>query len=137
MMKIKLQLLMVLISSVVLLTACEKNAPLNNNGVALNNCSPRNIDPYICFDSLITDSRCPKDVDCVWQGTAIIKVTFHEAGNVHSFKMSMKGFPPIGYPSDTIINKSRIVFTDLTPYPESIVSTQPIVRPVAYFEITR
>lgn len=135
-MKIKIQLLLALMVPLIFLVACEKNNLLNNNGVVLGKCPPGNIEPYICFDSLITDSRCPKDVVCVWQGTAIIKVSFYEASNVHHFRMSLKGFPALGYPSDTIINGHQVTFTDLTPYPENNSPIPPVRDTIASFIIS-
>ena len=89
-----------------------------DNSAALYGCTAKSIEPNICFDSLITDSRCPKPAVCFWSGTAIIKISFHERGNVHTFKMSLKDFPSLGYPNDTTIAGYRIVFTGLTPYPD-------------------
>jgi hypothetical protein len=72
---------------------------------------------FTCFDSLLTDSRCPAGAVCFWQGTALIKISVHEAANTHSFVMSLKGFPGLSYPGDTTINGYTIIFTDLKPYP--------------------
>lgn len=103
--------------------------------VALHDCTQQSVDPYICFDSLLTDSRCPKDVECVWQGTALIKVTFSEMGNSHQFVMSLKDFPDMGYPSDTTINGHRIIFTDLKPHPVSNGSQPKDMK--AFFSISQ
>src|SRR5690242_465108 len=69
--------------------------------VQLNECSDNKASAYICFDSLLTDSRCPVGAECFWQGTALIRVTFHEKNTAHTFKMSLKAFPSLGYPADT------------------------------------
>ncbi len=118
-MKNRISLALAIIGVVVLFTACTKaNIETGKEKiVALHDCTPQAVDPYICFDSLLTDSRCPKDVECVWQGTALIKVTFSEMGNSHQFVMSLKNFPDLGYPSDTTINGHRIIFTDLSSLP--------------------
>lgn len=125
------------ISVIVLFASCIKaNIETGNQkGVALHSCNQQAIDPYICFDSLITDSRCPIGVECVWQGTAIIGITFSEAGNSHHLIMSLKGFPSLGYPSDTTINGYRIIFTDLKPYPDTPDSGAP--EPRAFFSISQ
>lgn len=126
-----------ILSAIFLFAACSKfNIESGKEKVvALHDCTRQAIDPYICFDSLVTDSRCPKGVECVWQGTAIIKVTFSEAGNQHHFTMSLKGFPSLGYPSDTTINGHRIIFTDLKPHP---VSNSPQPKQVeAIFSISQ
>lgn len=120
-MKNKILLASAIIGVVVLFAACAKaNIETGKEKiVALHECSQQSVGPYICFDSLLTDSRCPKDVECVWKGTALIKVTFSEMGNSHQFVMSLKDFPDLGYPSDTTINGHRIIFTDLIPHPVS------------------
>ncbi|MEO8962568.1 MAG: hypothetical protein ABI325_11845 [Ginsengibacter sp.] len=135
-MKNRISLALAIIGVVVLFTACTKaNIETGKEKiVALHDCTPQSVDSYICFDSLLTDSRCPKDVECVWQGTALIKVTFSEMSNSHQFVMSLKGYPDLGYPSDTSINGHRIIFTDLTPHP---VSNSPQPKEVkAFFNIS-
>lgn len=106
------------------MSSCIKAAlkTVDGNSIQLYKCSESTAgSPFICFDSLITDSRCPMspNVECIWQGTAIIQVTFHENENAHTFKMSLKGYPSLGSPGDTTINGNRIIFTDLKPYPEN------------------
>lgn len=56
-------------------------------------------------------------MECVWQGNALIKVTFHEGGNRHAFTMSLREYPDFNYPSDTLINGHHITFANLLPYP--------------------
>ena len=115
-------------------TAASDTKNITGTKVTLYTCSEKQAEPYICFDSLLTDSRCPANVLCVWEGTALIKVTFHETFNVHQFIMSLKGFPPVGYTDDTTINGYRIIFTKLDPYP-SITNPQQQTS-TAYFDIT-
>jgi hypothetical protein len=68
---------------------------------------------------------------------AIIQVTFHENKNAHTFKMSLKGFPSLGNPSDTSINGYKIIFADLKPYP-NINKPAPTERDIkATFSITQ
>jgi len=115
-----------LVIAMMFLSSCTKDDPqgLNSKTATLYHCTSKSFEPYICFDSLITDSRCPKPGVCFWSGTAVIKVNFHEKDNVHTFKMSLKGFPSIGYPNDTAIAGYRIVLIDLTPYLDFTVPSQ-------------
>lgn len=97
--------------------------------VALYSCQDKATEPYICFDSLIEDSRCPKGMTCVWAGTVLIKVSFHEGSNIHPFKIFLG--------KDTTINGYKIIFTDLTPYPDM---DKPVPQPEnirATFSINR
>ncbi len=100
-------------------TGCRKTIIVHGDEIAvqLGKCSEKVSGAFICFDSLVMDSRCPEGGECIWSGTAIAKVTFHESGNQHQFRIALKGYPGLGNPSDTVINKYRIVFTGLSPYP--------------------
>jgi len=99
--------------------SCKKNFKTDDTNTAtLHSCTRSQIEPYICFDSLLQDSRCPIGSECFWQGTALIKVSFHETSQTHIFTMSLKGFPGLGYPADTTINGYRVIFIDLKPLPD-------------------
>ncbi len=121
-----------------LISACTKYKLQDPNlqTASLHQCSAKLVEPYICFDSLLTDSRCPEGGVCVWQGNAVIKVTFHESDTAHTFFMSLKGYPAFGdYQSDTTINGYQISFTNLEPYPD-IHAPDPADKK-ASFTITR
>jgi hypothetical protein len=75
----------------------------------------------IVFHDVAEDSRCPTDVECVWQGNAavVLKLT---AGSGPAFTMTLN----TGVPSDTGEYAGyRIQLTDLNPKP---VSTRAIQR---------
>ena len=101
--------------SFLIVIGCRK-MPDGNTYVNLYGCSSGQ-SVYICFDSLLTDSRCPQKMECLWSGNALIKVTFHEGGNIHAFTMSLLGYPAFDFPSDTLINGHHITFAELLPYP--------------------
>ena len=107
---------------IVIVTAisCKKNNVTRGEyEVVLYNCGAlQESNSSICFDSLITDSRCPLNVNCPWQGTAVILVSFNENNNTHQFKMSLQNYPAVGFASDTTINGYNIIFTKLVPYPD-------------------
>ena len=128
-MKYKFSFLLLFLSGIFFFSSCKKNAlkVINDNSIPLYNCSEKAMGmPYICFDSLINDSRCPVGAECIWQGTAIIQASFHENGNSHTFKISLQGYPTLGNTNDTTINGYRIIFTDLEPHPEV---NKPVPRP--------
>ena len=121
-------------------TACKKSETTQANGkfeVALYNCNKKS-EPYICFDSLITDNRCPEDVVCIWSGYAMIKVSFHENRNTHIFKMAIPNIRNLFFdaPADTTINGYRIVFSDLQPYPNTSKPPVPIDKIKAVITIS-
>lgn len=128
-MKYKFIWMLLFINGIFFFSSCKKYAlkAINDNSIPLYNCSEKTTGiPYICFDSLINDSRCPVGAECIWQGTAIIQASFHENGNSHTFKISLQGYPTLGNTNDTTINGYRIIFTDLQPHPEV---NKPVPRP--------
>lgn len=125
----------------IMLAACSKNKTESDDPskIALHNCSKpiANTSAYICFDSLVTESRCPIGVVCIWAGYAMIKTSFHENGNTHSFRMMIPYINGLGAVNDTTINGYRIVFKDLSPYPDMTKPLPVPAIPTAAIEITR
>jgi len=60
----------------------------------------------VCFDSLITDSRCPINAICVWEGFALAKFSLHQNGNIIPFSLATRAFQQ--YHQDTTINQIKI-----------------------------
>ncbi|MEI7735886.1 MAG: hypothetical protein WCI49_10490 [Ferruginibacter sp.] len=122
------------------ITACTKNKTeaADPSKVTLSNCSKAavNTSAYICFDSVVSESRCPIGVVCIWAGYVMIKTSFHENGNTHSFRMMIPYIKGLGAANDTAINGYRIVFKDLTPYPDMTKPVPVPAIPTATIEIT-
>ncbi len=142
-MKKKFIYLLIFSGTLALFLSCQKinNPPGNQISVNLNKCSGKT-SPYICFDSLITDSRCPEGAECIWSGDALIKVTFHENGNIHKFGMSLFNYPhypndPAHYTNDTVIAGYQIRFKDLLPHPGINLPFPPTKIPEAIFDIVQ
>lgn len=123
------------------IAACTKNNTevTDPSKVTLNNCSKAiaNTSAYICFDSVISESRCPIGVVCIWAGYAMIKTSFHENGNTHSFRMMIPYINGLGAVNDTTINGYRIVFKDLSPYPDMTKPSPVSAIPTAIIEISK
>ena len=101
---------------------CRKSSTGNGtlHTVSLYQCSDHiagKTGDYICFDSLVTDSRCPVGGICIWYGYTEIRVSYHESGNIHRFNMSLPNNMPGTAVNDTVINGTKIIFTKLDPYP--------------------
>ncbi len=64
------------------------------------------------FLTLVEDSRCPTGTNCVWAGTAKIKIQVRSgARNAQTFDIETNG-------DDTVMFRGyRIKLTDLTPHP--------------------
>ena len=134
-MRIKYFRLLFIIGVICFVQCRKSDSRTDSFNITLYDCSRQSIEPYICFDSLITDSRCPIDAECIWQGTAQIKVSFHERGNTHRFIMSLQNYPAMGYPNDTTINGYRVQFVGLSPYPLS--NSNPVSKKEATLSISR
>ena len=68
----------------------------------------------ILMDSVLNDSRCPVDVECVWAGNA--KVRFFFKSNIDEIKFSLN---TTLMPRDTAINGYKISLLYLLPFPIS------------------
>jgi hypothetical protein len=67
----------------------------------------------ICFDTVLTDSRCPENLVCVWAGEATVRFKFETCGKESSLVDLYTGT------NDTIINGYKFSFIDLLPYPNT------------------
>lgn len=73
---------------------------------------------YICFDSVLTDSRCPQGVVCVWAGNAAARFKFDKLNN-NPF------FIDLYTHTGTIINGYDFTFLELSPYPKLGIQIKP------------
>jgi hypothetical protein len=69
---------------------------------------------YICFDSVVGDSRCPLGAECIWAGNAEVRFRFATADQEPLF-FSLNTLP--SFKTDTIINGYKFTLTDLKPDP--------------------
>ena len=67
----------------------------------------------ICFDTVLTDSRCPENVICIWAGEAIVRFKININQNESFFLDLHTGT------FDTVVNGFRLTFLDLLPYPNT------------------
>jgi hypothetical protein len=84
-------------------TQCS-SLPVNKNTIS------------VCFDSVANESRCPQDVQCVWQGYANTKWTIHSEGQSQSFELSTLDLPN-GLKKVREVLGYKIELKDLLPYP--------------------
>lgn len=124
----RLFLIAALFISAGLFCTCSKpvTGEAGNTEVILYRCAPvfSSNKPMICFDSLLTDSRCPTNAVCVWVGYAAGKFSFLLNGVVYPFKLST--FDLHGsYSRDTIIAGYKIEFVNLLPYPGTVPAPIP------------
>ena len=79
---------------------------------------------YICLDSVQNDSRCPRGVQCIWEGNAEARFKFVKSDDAPVF-FSLNTFH--GFTNDTIIGGYKFTLKAITPYPGSIEILTPRV----------
>jgi hypothetical protein len=89
----------------------------------------------LCFDSLISDSRCPANAICVWAGSALAKFSLTKNGESTSFNLATLKYG--SYNKDTVIMGYKIEFVNLSPYPGTVSTPVPADRIKAEIKITR
>jgi hypothetical protein len=80
--------------------------------LAFGDCLSDNLrNRYICFDTVVTDSRCPAGGECFWAGEAIVRFLIKDnEGDVTSADIRLGT-------NDFLIDGYRFSFVDLQPYP--------------------
>jgi hypothetical protein len=74
---------------------------------------------YICFDTVLTDSRCPTGAVCVWAGEAIVRFKIEKYNSFPVFIDLKEGV------KDTLVCGYQISFIKLLPYPTYGNPTKP------------
>jgi len=109
--------------SIIFLFFTNCNKSVNENPLLLNPGQCRNYvynaeSTTICFNKIISDSRCPSNVMCVWAGTAVAEFTFTKGSDSHKLTLATK--PVTGlYIKDTIVAGYKIEFINLYPFPKT------------------
>ncbi len=106
---------------VIFLFGCKKNDNSNINSDFLNtvelkvgDCTASLDKSYICFDSVLNDSRCPIGAECFWEGNAVIKVDFIKDGIKHGIQLNTIS----SFQTDTTLDNLNISLIELNPYPD-------------------
>ncbi len=105
-------------------SGCEKDLELKstlplNDTIEIANFETRNNYEHkliLRMDSVLGDSRCPSNVQCVWEGNAEIRFLFTVDNIQTDFVLNTHGSNQFN--SDTIIDGYSISLLDLSPYPE-------------------
>lgn len=112
-----------LIYSVILLliTNCSTQKNTSINGEVKININEKvklgHSKTTISFDEIQEDSRCPKDVTCVWQGIATVKVSITENGKKEEFLISNLDLEDDNRKKSFNYNGYTFIFSELKPEP--------------------
>ena len=102
--------------------SCSKSGDNLREGtieLKFSDCEKGNIagdDLKLCFEAVVSDSRCPSNAVCIWEGAATATFSFIKNGDNHRFNLSTLTLKP-SFTKDTIIAGYKIEFIDLSPYP--------------------
>ncbi|HJS56375.1 MAG TPA: hypothetical protein VJ765_17605, partial [Chitinophagaceae bacterium] len=102
--------------------SCSKSGDKFREGtieIKLSGCESGSIDGddlKLCFHTVVSDSRCPANAMCTWQGAATASFSFTKNGDTHRFNLSTITMKP-DYTRDTVIAGYKIEFINLSPYP--------------------
>lgn len=75
---------------------------------------------YICFESVVGDSRCPDGAECIWAGDAKVKLKYLRS-NDDPLYFTLNTNP--AFTNDTIIDGYKYSLLNLYPYPSLIHHT--------------
>ena len=138
----KLFLFIVPVITIVMAHSCSKKDIALKEGtieLGVKKCSSGNIggnDVRLCFDSVISDSRCPANAMCIWQGTATARFSLTKNKEKISFVLSTLKQAPT-YTKDTTLMGYKIEFVNLTPYPGTVPNPIPVEKIKAELKITK
>lgn len=88
------------------------------------------------FEAVVSDSRCPANAMCIWQGAATATFSFTKNGDSHRFNLSTITMEP-NYTKDTVIAGYKIEFINLLPYPGTFTPPAPDNQVKAQMKITK
>jgi hypothetical protein len=138
-----MKLLLSIIPATILLMAhsCSKKDVELREGtieIAVKRCGAGDIggdNLRLCFDSLISDSRCPANAMCVWAGSAVAKFSLTKNEQSTSFTLATLKYG--NYNEDTVLLGYKIEFVNLSPYPGTVPMPIPADQIKAELKITK
>ena len=94
----------------------DKTTNKENFVIAYDDCVMVDEDLEVCFAKIVSDSRCPENVECVWEGQAEVEIkTIFKKDLINNFVLIQRaGQPELG---DTTIAGYHYLLTKVNPYP--------------------
>lgn len=72
----------------------------------------------VTFKKMLEDSRCPKDVNCIWQGVATAEIELMgTATRPRTYRISSLNMPEKGLEKDVVFDGYQITLNEITPHP--------------------
>lgn len=114
-------------SILVLMSSCktqntETNSEkeINNNSITLDLSKSSKIPKSnitLQFKEITEESRCPVDVNCVWEGIAIINIEGIAGKEKKDFQVATRDFPPKNVTNTFVFSGYKFILTELKPQP--------------------
>lgn len=95
----------------------ELELKLNDCGGSKNSTN-KEANGTICFTKLVAESRCPKGVQCIWQGYAACEFSINIDGVKKQFTLSTLKHGAVPWSNETVIHGIKISLVDVLPYPD-------------------
>lgn len=107
-----------------ILRGCQEEVPCNTFtlgdplevylGETVSDCGK---DLSLTYLQLVSDSRCPANVQCVWQGMVEVKLSINVKGRESTFYLSSEPNYGEKIPNSKVFEGYRIKLEDVLPYP--------------------
>ena len=112
---------LLLLVSAILVCSCKKEEPAAFSSIKAGTCEAGVVSGMpivICVDSVLSDSRCPINVNCVHAGYTHARFTISIADSApQTFELGLKTHSPRNMQFAVERNGYRFTFTRLQPYP--------------------
>jgi hypothetical protein len=89
----------------------------------------------ITFEAVPEDSRCPKDVDCVWAGQAQVTLQVQAPGQSLA-TLTLITMPDQTTPTPANYAGYNIELLDLAPYPQQLAEQPPLEQYLATLQVS-
>lgn len=76
----------------------------------------------VCYEALVEESRCPLNVQCVWAGRAVVRLSLSSGAEKHSLLLATNKAGS-GPSADTTVGGLTIHLQDVQPYPGGSAAT--------------
>ncbi len=99
--------------------SCKKSLEADELIIPVSSCVTQQYDSgavQVCFDSLLEESRCPINADCVWQGVAKARFFVTINSVQHTMILSTLDLAP-HYNNDALIDGYHFQLQNIFPYP--------------------
>ena len=118
----------------ILALSCNKSAN-SSQYVKLNECITQGTSldlGMLCFDSVLSDSRCPPNADCFWRGMVVARFTLTTNGEQKTFDLAdIHALPVVG--PDTVLLGYHIHLLNVLPSPVGLHDAQHPVQAEVIF----